>query len=408
MKRKLWLVILGMVCVIALAACERNDKPDDKGKEESNDGFVDIWRKTKESVTKETEIGMESSVKEFEYDKYGNWTLVTAKEEGSDDRIYKSAYEYDDKGHLLKHWQENRATGEMILYDEHSYDESGRRTETFTYYANYYYGGDVDKMQYEYEYYDGGVDVKLYLWYTPGSVDQKVLEAEGKSRYLQKESDYCVSKRRLSDYSVNESKDTKTLELELLYNERGDCVKSYGLGSDGRTVITEYVYNDNGSLSGTIDTGDVLVYGQKGEFVPTDEEYDDKGRLLREFRYFYHSGGGGKTEKSKSEMTAYTYDDEDRVVEIVEYTLNRKTGEVKSVTSRTTYAYDKNGNLIRETTRDQNDKITYDAEYEWEKFHVAPESLIHDDYKAYWKENVRLGKKQRQWPKGITPPADRT
>ena len=87
MKRKLWLVILGMVCVIALAACERNDKPDDKGKEESNDGFVDIWRKTKESVTKETEIGMESSVKEFEYDKYGNWTLVTAKEEGSDDRI---------------------------------------------------------------------------------------------------------------------------------------------------------------------------------------------------------------------------------------------------------------------------------------------------------------------------------
>ena len=387
MKRKPWIVVLWIVCVLAFSACEKEGKSDEKSK----DGLMDVWRVTKKTKYEYTTTTENVSVVQIEYDRYGNWTLTERYDDGKRASKIVKSYEYDDKGRLLRDQQQQYIDVDtedertVTFADrEYSYDDAtGLRTGTIdypTYDASY---TDVEKRQYEYVYYDGGMKAENYTWYKPESDKYEELAEKGLSRELSWEFEYCVDERRKSTYYFPEN-GNRRLNIELKYNERGNVVRDF-MQDGAQTYDTEYVYDDDGVFLGVIENGTKSFEGGPlGEFTPTDKEYDREGRLLQD--YEYTSGG-----KQPFRATEYRYDDDGNLVETVTYQYNRKTGEKGNLYERTVYEYDENGNLTVETRYNSNGKVTYKLEQEWKKFRCRLEAFPKDEWDSFWFENVRLG-----------------
>ncbi len=336
-----------------------------------------------------TETDALGNKKTYSYDAVGNVTGI--KESGG----YTTTYSYDAKGQLLSEKSTNSGTTKYE-YDKrgnithatdangnkttYSYDQDSRiksetdplgNSKSYTYDANgnvteikdeegHITKNEYDKLSRLIKTTNAAGETTEYEYDSMGNV-VKEIRGDGKSR----EYTYDLSGNLTSETDYRGKKTAYTYDCENHLNSisRGDYREQYQRDLLGRITKKsysdgsgeEYTYDVHGNIicykdrngnetSYSYDANDNMIKSVDAEGGITEYGYDAKGHVTRQtvYRDIPYSG------KIQKENTYYIYNSLGKPV--------MKTDEVGT----TTYEYDLNGNLIKETNRNNKQEKTYE------------------------------------------------
>lgn len=159
-------------------------------------------------------------------------------------------------------------------------------------------------------------------------------------------------------YQTVDMEQLKTPRFEYDYDDQNRIIERRNFNAfpglpEMQSGTIKYMYDENGNMSEHTTYLGTDIY-DRGEYV-----YNDKNQLIKETIY-KPDAFSGSDELTESDVLEYTYDDQDRIFEIVTKTLNN-VGELL-ITQKTTYVYDENGNLgsiMSYLNRGSNDAPVY-------------------------------------------------
>ncbi len=324
----------------------------------------------------------------YEFDKYGNPTMIAEYEDGMLVEKIEAEHEYG-RGHRLLsvEMKEKEYDDEPYEYEyEFEYDKKGNRVRVIEYdeagsvesEIEYEYDNDnnIIKMSYMYSYSENHFSVyeyeydkygnQIYYAYYSDDIIRSKNEYEYRSKGVLAFSTY---------YSYSYSDGTYTGKTESEYDEKGEVVNRKDYDADGRMTsetVYEREYDKNGVLMHSTTIRDGVTTGTY------EREVTRKGSKATELSYSYDGSVISKTE--------YEYDKKGNEILCVEYSSD---GEV---TSRTESTYDRKGNLVEEsgfryTNWDDEGpkKTTYKHEYEYDRHGVLISETSYENGKKDYK-----------------------
>jgi len=286
----------------------------------------------------------------YTYDLYGNTLTVTRPNQS----VY--VYEYDVMNRLKKVSFKKDSNAVPELQKEYAYtmNSNGTTQKTETVYLNATETAVTvwiyDSLGREIEKQDAD-NTRMLTAYFANSTVKSVTDSRSHTTYFK----YDGLNRQTGSWQPIEN--GKYLYSGTVYDRAGnklsvtsgkDKVTLYGVPVTDRTLSTSYTYDAAGLLTSTLDSA-----GGKSLY-----QYDNDGRLVRQDDYAnetdvvtteYTSNWAGKTVSERVHVESRDLTGNDR-------------NDTRDTLLETTFEYDKNGNLVAETTPDGvRTAYTYDA-----------------------------------------------
>lgn len=272
----------------------KNGKPESKGTKARIDSF-DIQGNRVEEINYRA-TGTIHYIMSFKYDGSGNKTEY-AKYSGNDHKLnYKESIKFDSKGNKL-------------------YENGFNGIDTFRITYNYNKLGKLAEVN---QFLQRKLNEKRSFTYNTNTADIKVLDSEGKLKFIQKntysptgkiseesqvEPDNSVSRKVVYTYDSNDNLTTETKfikgkqagKITRVYNDKGLLLEVYQEGIDMPKFLTnKYTYNEKGWLIEELSKADpakdfsknTYTFDENGICKTIDSFYADfKQQVLSVFVY---------------------------------------------------------------------------------------------------------------------------
>lgn len=239
----------------------------------------DILYNDKNLPVKQTNtLGSSSTVYEYIYDDNGILTELRYQNNYNDVSV---VYLYDENNRVSK--VTTSYNGEMLSYEEYTYDENGNRIRKVTDGSDYRY--DYNENGQVTKYYSVGKDGKEYViceyvYDASGNLTEEISMVNGS---LATAIVYAYDKNGVLIRKTYDIGTEAEESIDYVYHENGKILQKVITSVAGSVKLLDYLYDTDGNLIGSVATIDLYVD------IETEGIVSETVSIENQFVYFPHT-----------------------------------------------------------------------------------------------------------------------